>query len=242
MRTQKTIVSALALSLTIGAAQAQTEAGKLLISGQVNYAQSESESNTTNAGLPPTTIKQEAKQSGFNFAPQLGFFVADRLAVGVVGVTSTSKRTDNRTESFSGSSEFVNKYTYRNTTVSVGPFVRYYTMIMENLGFYGQLSGGYQRQTNKNSSDTRGQNGTQSYSYENKATGGYGNLTPGFVYFPTKKIGIELTLGNLVYSKLKNKQQNGQLQPGSSEGSSSDFGANFGLQNLAIGASFHLGN
>jgi hypothetical protein len=208
----------------------------------VNYAQSESEFNTTNAGLPATTIKQEANQSGFNFTPQLGLFVADRLAVGVVGGTTTSKRIDNRTESFNGSSGVVYKYTYRNTTVSVGPFVRYYTMLMENLGFYGQLSGGYQRQTNKNSSDTRGQNGPQNYTYEDKATGGYGNLTPGFVYFPTKKIGLELTLGSLAYSKVNSKQQNGQLLPGSSEGSSSDFGANFSLQNLAIGASFHLGN
>lgn len=222
-------------------AHAQTQAGKLLISGQINYAQSESESNTTSTGLP-TTIKLEAKQSGFNFSPQLGFFVADNLVVGVVGGTTTSKRTEDRIESFNGSSGVRYKYMYRNTRVSVGPFVRYYTMVIENLGFYGQLSGGYQRQTNKNSNDSIGQNGIQNYSYEDRATGGYGTLTPGFVYFPTKKIGLELTLGSLLYSKVKSKQQNGQLQSGNSEGSSSEFGANFGLQSLAVGASFHLGN
>lgn len=224
----------------MGAVQAQTEAGKLLLSGQVNYSQSKGESNSTDPNFL-STVNQESEQAYFNFSPQAGFFVANNLALGISATLSSGRSKETRNENGN-----LNTSSYRDDKskgVAIGPFVRYYKMLGEKLGFYGQLSGGYQRQTQENNTRYSGNNGNGNYSYETKLTGGYGTLAPGFVFFPTQKIGLELTVGSLSYFKSKNKLvQSSSPYQGSSEGSSSSSGANFGLQYLAVGASFHLGN
>lgn len=242
MKIKKSVLSTLLLGTTIGAAQAQTEAGKLLLSGQVNYSQSKNEFNSTstNPTLPLATLYHESKRASFSFSPQVGFFVADNLAIGV-GVSLNSDRVkENRNES---GNPYTYNYNSKNKGVTIGPFVRYYKMLGEKTGFYGQLAGGYQHQTQENTTNNSGNNGNNNYSYETKSNGSYGNLVPGFVFFPTPKIGLELTVGSLSYSKSKSELvRSSQPYQETSEGSSSGFGANFGLQYLAIGASFHLGN
>lgn len=243
MSIKKTVLSVLLLGTAMGAAQAQTEAGKLLLSGQVNYNQSEgkSTSSSTDPTFPVAIIHQEIKQASFNFAPHVGFFVADNLALGISASlgSGSGKQTDIRDEAGSLGTYYRND---RTKGISAGPFVRYYKMLGEKMGFYGQLAGGYQRQTQNYSTRYSGNNGQGDYSSETESTGGYGALSPGFVFFPTQKLGIELTMGSLSYSKSESKLQNAQPYQGSSEGSSSSFGANFGLHYLAVGASFHLGN
>jgi hypothetical protein len=239
MKIQKTIASALALSLTVGVAQAQTEAGKLLVSGQVNYFQSEGEStSTTNA---TGSLHQDYKQSSFNFAPQIGYFIADNLALGISVGLGSGRFRNTRTDANNLGTYRRNDYT---KGINVGPFVRYYKMLGERAGFFGQLVGGYQRQNQDNSTDYSGVNGNEYYDYRAKVTGGFATLSPGFIFFPTPKIGLELTVGGISYTKSKSttQSQSNQYYLDNYEGSSSSFGANFGLQHLAVGASFHLGN
>lgn len=241
MRTQKTIVGALALSLTIGAAQAQTEAGKLLVSGQVNYYNSEGESTSANPSGSVANVQQDSKQFSFNFAPQVGFFVADNLALGIRGSVGSGKTIETRNDNGSPSTYHRND---RTKGVTIGPFVRYYKMLGEKIAFYGQLAGGYQRQTQNNSSYYSGISNEEYYSSEAKSTGSFATLSPGFIFFPTPKLGLELTVGGLSYTTSESEStfQSNQSYQTNYEGSSSSFGANFGLQYLAVGASFHLGN
>ena len=245
MRTQKTIVSALALSLTIGVAQAQTEAGKVLLNGRINYSQSTNESNTTGIVTNPNgPNSQKSKQSSFSFLPQIGFFVADNLAIGLSGSTSSTKQKQtqyyggpNITPSTSASID-----EYETKALSVGPFVRYYKMASEKVGFYGQLAGGYQRLKQESSTTYTGVNPPNGYNSDFKSTGGFASLMPGFVFFPTEKIGLELTVGNLSYYKTKGKPESTSPGQSSYEGTSSSFAADFGLQYITAGISFHLGN
>jgi len=244
MQIKKSVLSVLALGTTISAAQAQTEAGKLLLTGRVNYSQSTSESNQvgTTPSLNGITYQQN-KQTGFGFLPQIGFFVADKLAIGLSGGISSSQTKEKYTNSSSNitpSYSYTNKY--ETKAVSVGPFVRYYHMIGEKVGFYGQLAGGYQRREQESGTTSTGVNTPNDYSYGVKSTGGFANLTPGFVFFPTQKLGLELTVGNLSYSRMKGNPQGRNPNQADYENTSTVFGADFGLQYLTAGVSFHLGN
>lgn len=240
MSIKKSVLSVLLLGTAIGTAQAQTEAGKLLVSGQVNYYQSKGESTSTNPSGSVANAQQDSKQSSFNFAPQIGFFVADNLALGIRGSVGSGKTIETRNDNGSPDTYHRND---RIKGVTIGPFMRYYKMLGEKIAFYGQLAGGYQRQTQNNSSYYSGINNEEYYSSEAKSTGGFATLSPGFVFFPTPKVGLELTVGSLSYTASKSEStfQSNQSYQTSYEGNSSSFGANFGLQYLAVGASFHLG-
>jgi hypothetical protein len=244
MKIKKTVLSTLLLSTAIGTAQAQTAAGKLLLSSQINYNRSKGESNSTSTdpNSPLNSLHQESEQTSFNFSPQIGFFVANNLALGITTSLNSGRLNDTSIREENGNLGASSRND-RTKGVAIGPFVRYYKMLGEKMGFYGQLSGGYQRQTQNYSSNYLGSNGQENYWSETKSTGGYGTLAPGFVFFPTPKIGLELTTGGLSYSRSKSKLvQSSQPYQSNSEGSSSGLGANFGLRYLAIGASFHLGN
>ncbi|WP_022825798.1 hypothetical protein [Hymenobacter norwichensis] len=241
MSIKKSVSSILLLGTAIGTAQAQTEAGKLLVSGQVNYYQSKGESTSTTPSGSVANVQQDSKQSSFNFAPQIGFFVADNLALGIRGSVGSGKNIETRNDNGSPNTYHRND---RTKGATIGPFVRYYKMLGERVAFYGQLAGGYQRQIQNNSSYYSGINNEEYYSSEAKSTGGFATLSPGFVFFPTPKLGLELTVGGLSYTASKSEStfQSNQSYQTNYEGTSSSFGANFGLQYLAVGASFHLGN
>lgn len=201
---------------------AQTTAGKILLSGDMAYyANSREDSGSGNS------TKQTYRQYGIS--PTLGYFLRDNLAVGLTGSVG---RYRNEYENTTPGS-----YNSSNTSYaqSVGPFVRYYHMVNEKFGLYGQLAGGYQHGSDR-TSDNRPNAATSRSSYN----GGFGSLTPGLVFFPTEKLGLQLTLGNLGYTASKGSQkQDGFTQKSTS--TIKDFNARFGLQNLAIGASFHVG-
>ncbi|MDF7812658.1 hypothetical protein P1X16_14845 [Hymenobacter sp. YC55] len=188
MKIQKLAMSALLIGTTIGVAQAQTEAGKMLISATVNYSRSNNESNSTGSIDYPGYINATYRGYSFNFSPQAGLFVADNLALGFDFGVGTGNQKDKRTEYNSSSDTFLYYNSEAtNKRINVGTFVRYYKMLGEKAGFYGQLSGGYQRQTGKQNFEYTG-NTNRNDSYNTKTRGGYAMLMPGFVYFPSQKV------------------------------------------------------
>ncbi|SHI42874.1 hypothetical protein SAMN02745146_0850 [Hymenobacter daecheongensis DSM 21074] len=233
---QKFVLSTLLAGATISVAQAQTKPGTVLLGGSVSYNSGKSEATTSQASTIPK-LATDISSRQVSFSPQVGFFVANNLVLGLNAGVSSDKTTSSQ-DSYSGVGTPV---AYANEEIlkelHLGPFVRYYHMFGEKAGLYGQVGGGYHRSTRENSSEV-----PFSYDSESKTTGGYANLLPGFVYFPTPKIGLELTMGNIFYSKSSYTSQ--VLSPNKSEskGNSNRFGANFGLHQLAVGASFHLGN
>ncbi|WP_400192696.1 hypothetical protein [Hymenobacter sp. B81] len=226
----KTYILPAALLLLAGAAQAQTSAGTIMVGGGLGAS-----SRTYETDFSSTAPDSEVKVSSFSFSPQVGYFLADNLAVGVFADLNNEKAT--RPVFDQRGVEYKVEETARRT--QVGPFVRYYHMVGDEgkAGFYGQLAAGLQK--SKDEYDTSRPN---EYDESTELSGGFAAITPGFVFFPTRKFGLELTLGNLGFYSVKGetKTDNPFFQPYKTKESGVD--ANFGLRNLSIGAFFYLGS
>lgn len=121
-------------------------------------------------------------------------------------------------------------------SVNAAPFLRYYYLPTETFGFYGQLSAGYSYQRGKTD-----YNSANRLSNKSSGHGVFSNITPALVFFPLAKLGLEMTFGSIGYSSSSSKNDNpisGQLERKETQ---SGFGANFGFNNLALGASYYLG-
>ncbi|MBE8715253.1 hypothetical protein [Sphingobacterium hungaricum] len=119
----KTIL--LTLSLLAGiifTTQAQTEAGKIIVGGRINI-------NTSK-------IKDsEDKNNGFSILPQVGFFVANNIAIGAqIGYSWGDARTSLTFDEYS-----ILLPDISNSTFVATPFGRLYTGD-GSLKFFGQLS------------------------------------------------------------------------------------------------------
>lgn len=147
------------LALTVGVAQAQTPLtkGRGLLTGTIGYHR-ESYGSQSAADL-------------FEFAPTVGTFVADNLALGI----SASVRLDG------GNADHFGYNSY-----AVGPFARYYRFVGgDKFALFGQGGVGYAR-TNPTGADGVNQ--------------GYVSVTPGLAFFPVPRFGLEASLRGLTYA------------------------------------------
>lgn len=152
------------------------------------------------------------KQSTFNVSPSVSYFLSKRFAVGVqagyIGYANTTETTDNNNAAPQ------KNYTYAKTTsagISVMPYVKYYVPLSDSSNVYFFVKGSYNFQNST---------GKTSGYKENTSTDGFGNTTvarsdaygpnktttigmqlgisPGILFMPGRKIGIEFSLGNLL--------------------------------------------
>ncbi|AYA38041.1 hypothetical protein D3Y59_13920 [Hymenobacter oligotrophus] len=200
-------------------AQAQIPAGTVLLGGSAAYSRSSSGAEP----ILPNTSGTESNRRSVSFGPQAGYFISDNLALGINAALDADKY------------QATEEDTRRFLELSVGPFVRYYKMFGESqFGLVGTLGAGYRENWDKyKATDPR-------FNYHGR--GGYAEFTPGVVYFPVPKVGIEASFGNIGYSYFRNKQE----QPSNSrverqEFTSRSFAANLSLRNFALGASLYLG-
>lgn len=224
----KKLATSLLLLGAATAVHAQTSAGTVLLGGNVGYNSSKDERSSGSFNFEET-------RKEFRFLPTAGYFIFDNLAVGLTGGIQTAKLVQPYRDYSQGSYSPVYDRNFTSSSVNVGPFVRYYKMISEKAGFYGQLAGGFLSGRSETESDA------PFFESDNiKLRGSYVTLTPGFVFFPAPKLGLELTLGNLGYSNFKNTYS-ATRQGQEYEVQSSSVGASLGLQYLNVGASFYLG-
>ncbi|TGE14933.1 autotransporter outer membrane beta-barrel domain-containing protein [Hymenobacter elongatus] len=227
---KKFICAAALLGGTALTTHAQTTAGTVLLGGSFGFA-----SGTTKNTSSFSTSAQETKSSSYSLAPRVGYFLADNLAVGLQLDFSRSK-------SKYTSAAVPNQSAYNTESTStgyqIGPFVRYYKMLGDKAGFYGQLMAGYSRSEGESTTET-----PFALHSEQKSKGYYASFTPGFVFFPTDKLGLEVSVGNLGYgsstTELKDSRPFSQVM--TSERKDSGFGASFSLNALSIGAAFYVG-
>ncbi|GAB3827097.1 outer membrane beta-barrel protein [Hymenobacter jeollabukensis] len=213
--------------------QAQTAPGTILLSGNVGYASSKSE--VTSTGTPATVPNSTSTSQQFHFAPQAGVFLADRLAVGVLASLDQTKATQPDYYYGPGGQRTTTRTT-REKLLLVGPFARYYQMVGDKAGFYGQLSGGFASSKAESTLDD-----VSASKLAIKSRGGFADLQPGFVFFPSDKLGLELALGSLRYFTLKDQKQDTQPAGNQLLSKTTSFEARFGLTQLTLGASFYLG-
>ncbi|WP_312137466.1 outer membrane beta-barrel protein [Sphingobacterium sp.] len=161
---KKLLLTLTAVTAITFASQAQTEKGKIILGGQVGFA-GESIKDT------------DVKTTGFSIIPQVGYFVADNIAIGTgVGYSW------NKAEETKDNDQTVGKFV-------VSPYGRMYSKNDGPVKFFGQLTVPMAWGTAK-VNDTK-----------TATTADYGvELAPGIAYFPTSNIGIELKVRGLYYN------------------------------------------
>lgn len=146
------------------AANAQTEKGKFMLGGQVTYQ--------------GHSIKDsDTKSNEFSIIPNVGYFVADNIAVGT-GIGYSWNERQNGPDTKNNYSSFV-----------VAPFGRMYSNNEGPVKFFGQLTVPMSWGTEKLNGD------------KTSTTANYGvELAPGVAYFPTSNLGIEFKVKGLFYN------------------------------------------
>ena len=217
----KTLICSLALSLVAASgAQAQIAKGTTLLTGNIGYI-----SVTNKSG------NYDSKVSRFEGNLGAGHFLADNLMLGLnLGYVDGNEDYPiyNAIDPFD---PYVAYGNYNTKEFSLGPVLRYYKFVGgDQAAFFGQVGGGYR------SARQLTEPGLGSPSFQHDRKGFYGQLAPGFVFFPTPKFGLELSLRGLSYEHMK---EEASAFASEMKTSSLDFG--FGLNDLRFGASFYLG-
>lgn len=166
------------------------------------------------------SVKSDAEgakaNTSFSVIPNVGYFIADNIAIGTgVGYSQTKSIGDGQLESF-----------------VVSPFGRYYANLSESFKFVGQLAVPLEFGTLKDV-DNAGEVGDK---VGNTTSIGV-NLSPGFAFFPTKKIAIELLLNGFSYENFSVDDEDGTTVKGQGYNSFS-IGTNFFAPR--IGVQFHF--
>jgi outer membrane protein len=204
---KKLILSLTAVVALAFSANAQTEKGKWILGGTASYQSVKSDADGAKAA-------QE-----LNIVPSVGYFVSNNFALGTGIGYSYSKL---GTASTSG----------QNEAVVVSPFGRYYVGLSDQFKFFGQaavpLAFGTVKATDA-SGDTGAKTGT--------STSVGVALSPGFAYFPTKKIGIEFAFKGISYNDYSVEDASGNDVAGAGSERFS-IGTNFFTPQ--IGIQFHF--
>jgi outer membrane protein len=204
----KKLILSIAVLAGLGiSAQAQTEKGKIILGGSVAYQSEKSDANGANAA------------ESFNVLPSVGYFIADNIAIGTsIGYNYSNVGTASATGQ---REEFL-----------VSPFGRYYTALGEKFKFFGQLQVPLAF-GNVKDTDASGDAGSKTGTSTSIGVA----LSPGFAYFPTKKIGIEFALNGISYNNYRVEDANGNELKGAGSDSFA-IGTNFFAPR--IGIQFHF--
>lgn len=117
----------------------------------------------------------------FNVVPSVGYFISDNIAIGTgVGYNYNKKVSDK----------------VLNQAFVVAPFGRYYVGLSDQFKFFGQLSVPMSFGNVKAVDGVTGDVGDKLGSTTNIGV----QLAPGFAFYPTKRVGIEISVDGLGYN------------------------------------------
>jgi hypothetical protein len=135
-----------------------------------------------------TSKADGAKKSDFSFnvAPSAGYFISDNFAIGT-GLGYKYEKAVNAG--------------YLHQAFEVAPFGRYYVGISDQFKFFGQLSVPMSFGNIKDIDDVTGDVGDKVATSTEIGV----QLAPGFAFYPTKRIGIELSVAGLGYNNISLK-------------------------------------
>ena len=149
----------------------------------------------------------DAERQSFAIQPTVGYFVSDNFAIGAgIGYGFSKDENDSKTSAF-----------------TVAPTARLYKGDGD-FKFFGQLSVPMAWGTNKQGDTKLGT--TSDYGVE---------LAPGFAYFPTSKVGIELSVRGLYYQSSTFKAEGSDAKT-----TTNSFGLNANSLAPRLGVQFYF--
>lgn len=163
---KKLIIMAALCGFALGA-NAQTEKGKVSLGGGIGYNTQPGNGNST-------------RTHSFNFIPRAGYFVSNNFVIGAgLGFIYSKNKILGPNNTYLG---------LRQSTQSIAPYARYYFDITPRFKFFGDLQVGAGK-GNAKQTDENGKTLITYYKYKEYS----GTLSPGFAFFATKKLAIELS-------------------------------------------------
>ncbi|MEO5979466.1 MAG: outer membrane beta-barrel protein [Chryseolinea sp.] len=144
------------------------------------------------------------KTTSFSFSPQVGYFVVDNFEVGLaLSLSTVNQKPGDGTD-------------YKDSGFGIGPFARYYIFTSnEKFAFFGDARFGFNAYKHKPESGNDSKGSVAAFS-----------VSPGFVFFPTKHWGVELSLSLLsITSQDPNKDGDNDKRTN----------VNFGFNSLSTG-------
>lgn len=206
----------------------QTQKGSFMAGIGINYQHTKQ--NTVNNN----NRKEILSSQGFNGLLPLGYFIRDNIAAGILGGYATSSSD----QTVDNSNQIINN-SFTEQLVSAGLFTRVYKFLSgNNLGVFCQLEGLYQTGNAKTSYVTTWNNNRTEFDGKRDIYGVNIRLRPGIVYFITKQIGLEGSLGSFVYSNQTTQHYESGIK--TSKTTSNGVNLNFGLNYIFIGVNFYF--
>jgi outer membrane protein len=162
---------------------------------------------TVDFSTTKSTTSISTTSSTFGIGPRVGYFILDNLNIGSSLSFRHTKANDFKTNQF-----------------SVAPFVRKYGSLSDAFKIFGQFSVPFSVRNEKISSSE----------YKFRSVGV--NLSPGFAFFPTKKIALEFSFTGISYES--SKSDSNISQPNEVKRNTFSIGTNSFAP--IIGVQFHL--
>lgn len=167
MKKKSMVVLMLLMTASFGV-HAQTSQGSISIGGALGFSSYKLENEI------------ESKRTTFGVMPQIGFFLADGIELGVIGQFSVEDD-----EGIFGDS--------KTTTTAVGPFFKYY-MFTSNEKFAFTLGAsalfGFSKESPEVGDDVKGSEFSLA-------------VSPGFSYFFTNRLGLDFQLAGISFNSYK---------------------------------------
>lgn len=199
-------------------AQAQISQGTLFLGGSLGFASSSTDDKVGN------TETRTLESTSFSVAPSIGFFVADKTAIGLRASFSSTEST------FIGGNG--DKTINTRIPVNIGLFAERYFMVIPEFGFTAGLFGNVVT----GSSKREVVDGTTGIvvATENSISGFNAGLNAGTIWFPTPHIGISAQVGLLSFSSETETVKNSNP-----EISETQRGFNFDASTMNLNFGFH---
>lgn len=130
-------------------------------------------------GFSSSTPENEnaSKSSGFSFAPGAGYFISNSFAVGL-NVNVSSDRQENQSGDF------------KSNGLSFGAFARWYKPLGDESKFYFFAQPGISFGSVKEEFE----------GFESKSSSFSIGASPGFAFYPSNRVGIELSFSGISYT------------------------------------------
>ncbi|MCS7027529.1 MAG: hypothetical protein NZ519_02085 [Bacteroidia bacterium] len=192
------------IALPFLAKEALTQVGQgLFVGGALGVATQSGKSKTKNNSNNQVTETETPKFSSFSIMPRVGYFVTDNIGVGLM--LGYQRNMEQTIEELTNTPSFGVTTTRTTTTregiFNVGLFGRYAQQLGEgDFYIYGDLSLGIASGSSKIEVKDKPSNSSTVTTKEEdgpKISVTSIGIAPGILYFPTKKIGLEASLGNI---------------------------------------------